>query len=512
MPHSELDVDSTAKHEDLATLAKGGGIALFGRLSSRGLQLVIQILLARLLGPAAYGLYSIGWNVFQIGSRIGPLGLQNGVVHFGARFHKHDVNRFRQIVWLSVGTASVIGALSALIIAIGAPFLAIQVFRDANVTGILRGFAAALGFGIVLRVTSSASRITYRMQFSAIAEDLVPYAGNLLLILVLVAVGALGLMGAVKAVLLSHVAGWVISMVFLLRLFPSLKARIHIEWQVGLELLRYSLPVFLAGVFTFLIMWSTALLVGIFMTSKDVGIFQVASQASLLGAVILGGIRLVFAPMSSTLYHENEYKRLERAYSNNTRLGIYLSLPLMLFTLAAPQHVIGALFGPEYLSGASSLVILVLAQLVSAGSGGVDYLLVMTGHQRDWFCLTLFAFLASVLSNIALIPRMGIVGAAVANSLGIVCLYLGGLFLVRRRLRLWPLDGRFFRALVPFIVASVITAYLQRARMNSGPLDLILLIIIEMLIAYGGLWVVTPYTEDREIVGQFLARIGEMVR
>ncbi len=79
-------------------MAAGAGISLFGVGLGRGLDFVKQIALARLLGPEAFGLYAIGWNLLRIVGILAPFGLHNGVVHFGTPFWRKDNPALRSIL------------------------------------------------------------------------------------------------------------------------------------------------------------------------------------------------------------------------------------------------------------------------------------------------------------------------------------------------------------------------------------------------------------------------------
>jgi O-antigen/teichoic acid export membrane protein len=69
--HTTDKVDSSGTSGgDIHILAKGSGVALFGKLASRGLQLVTVAILARVLGPVAYGLYALSQTVLQLASKL----------------------------------------------------------------------------------------------------------------------------------------------------------------------------------------------------------------------------------------------------------------------------------------------------------------------------------------------------------------------------------------------------------------------------------------------------------
>ena len=67
---------------DVLAVFKGGAISLIGKVIGRGLHVVTFALLARKLGPAEFGLFSIGWITIDMLSTFGMLGLNRGSVRF----------------------------------------------------------------------------------------------------------------------------------------------------------------------------------------------------------------------------------------------------------------------------------------------------------------------------------------------------------------------------------------------------------------------------------------------
>lgn len=93
-------------------IAKGGGIAFVGQLSGKGINFVLQILLARILGTMSYGLYALGYNVFFIAQRFSLLGFHNGVVRFGSIYRgKSDTRRLKGTLITSLGVTFLTGIL-----------------------------------------------------------------------------------------------------------------------------------------------------------------------------------------------------------------------------------------------------------------------------------------------------------------------------------------------------------------------------------------------------------------
>src|SRR6185312_5907713 len=72
------------------------------------------------------------------------------------------------------------------------------------------------------------------------------------------------------------------------------------------------------------------------------------------------------------------------------------------------------IFGHRYTVGANVIIILSLTMLVATWCGAVDVVLGMAGRSVWTMNNAIAALVADLVLNIILIPRMGIVGAAIA--------------------------------------------------------------------------------------------------
>jgi O-antigen/teichoic acid export membrane protein len=79
-----------------------------------------------------------------------------------------------------------------------------------------------------------------------------------------------------------------------------------------------------------------------------------------------------------------------------------------------------SLFGPSFSSGYPLLYILSIGILVRASIGPAETLLTMAGQQGITAIVYTATFAFSIVLNIVLIPRFGLVGAASAMSLALI--------------------------------------------------------------------------------------------
>src|ERR1700730_390620 len=95
--------------EDAGILAKGASVSLTGGMAAQGLSMLGQILIARFLGAAEFGLYSMGWTLVRLFPSVTTLGLESGVTYFGARYLRSNAAKFKGVVKESITFACLSG-------------------------------------------------------------------------------------------------------------------------------------------------------------------------------------------------------------------------------------------------------------------------------------------------------------------------------------------------------------------------------------------------------------------
>jgi len=455
--------------KDIAILATGAGIALVGRVGGRGLYAITEIVLARFLGPAGFGLYSIGLNLLRIVGTIGMLGLQNGVIRFGTRYWRTSPSGLKTTLLYAIGLSLASGVFMGMTLYFIAPWLAVQVFSKPELVSIFRRFAFAFPLAIGLWVTASATRISKRIKYSVFAEDVVQPAANLILVIV-VALFGLTLSRAVSINVLSYSVALGLALFYVRILFPEALAS-PAGSDIGIkEILFYSIPTGLAGTFTLLTDWIGRLFVGYYRPAEEAGIYQAASQITILFVIILGALNAIFSPMIADLFHRKEMMRIDALYKISTKWGLYIVIPLFLVICFIPREFMVTIFGKDYADGAIPLVILATTQVVNVGTGAVGFLLTMTGHQNQWFITSGLTMSLTLILNAVLVPVFGMTGSALATALAVSGLYLAGLVQVKITLGLWPYDRRYIKGLFATGIAAVVLYLVNRFIHLSSPL------------------------------------------
>ena len=506
-PGATATVAAKPGHEgDVTKLAAGAGIALGGKIAGRGVRLLGDIAMARMLGPVSFGLYAIGWTISRIITLITPLGLNIGVIRYGSRYWKKDPSRLKGVILQSIGYSFAAASLIGAIFYFGSSWIGRVGFAKPEAGPVIGWFALGFPVMTVLTVAAAATRISHRMKFGTIAEDMSQPIADLVLLVAFYLLGA-RLGGAVLACVLSFAIAAVLGLKYVRQLYPDAIAHSVKPIYPGKELLAFSVPASLTGVFGVLMIWVDRLFVGYYRPASEVGIYQAASQLSVTFALILSAFNTIFSPMAADLYHHGEMGRLEELYRVSTKWGLYLSLPPFLVTCFAPKLVMGVLFGKAYVTGWAALLILTFGQVVNAGTGPVGYLLVMAGHQKKMFHISGTTCAVAIVLGLLLIPRYGMTGAAIATGAALACMFITAVIVAKRTLGMVPYDKRYYKGALATALGALALTPLRGLHIGPAWVTVLVNTVVALGVFTGTLLVMGLDMEDRKFIGLIRARI-----
>jgi len=200
----------------------------------------------------------------------------------------------------------------------------------------------------------------------------------------------------------------------------------------------------------------------------------------------LQSVNQIFSPTIADLHARGQHQLLGRLFQTLTKwiFGFTLPLAIVVVTFAEPLMRI---FGTDFARGWPILVIGTIGQLANAGTGSVGYLLFMSGNQGRLVKIQTTMTAVSVLLNILLIPKWGILGAVVAAAMANAGTNTWNLLQVRSSLGLSPYN-RSYLHLVPAGIATVLVEFvLMRLGhlMRPNPLFIMISMVVGYLVFFG---------------------------
>jgi O-antigen/teichoic acid export membrane protein len=149
--------------------------------------------------------------------------------------------------------------------------------------------------------------------------------------------------GAVYGFLLASVSaaglGFYLVWKILLRAYPA----IHPIYEVK-KLLKISIPLLFVHISYFFALRTDSIMLGMFCTPKDVGIYTAASNVALQVYVISGALIAIFMPIISDVYNKKQVDDVKKLYNLVTRWSSIMTIFVVLFIITYAQSIM-SIFG-----------------------------------------------------------------------------------------------------------------------------------------------------------------------
>lgn len=196
-----------------------------------------------------------------------------------------------------------------------------------------------------------------------------------------------------------------------------------LKWEFNIneirEMFRESIPVIVAAVFITVYIKLDKILVGTMLDKVSLGYYAVGTQLSDAWIFVPAALATSFYPtiIKSRNFTDRIYqRRLQLIYGFMTYVGIFIALPVSFFS----KQIIGLLYGAEYAEAASVLAIYTWVLVPQCLNAIVFKWMFAEKLQKYLPYKALMAAIASVVLNILLIPRFGIIGASIASLIAIL--------------------------------------------------------------------------------------------
>jgi len=427
----------------LSKMTKEAGFAFSGKVFGVFFGFVAQAIIANLLGADILGVFVLAWTVVQAVTLLATLGFENSFIRYISMYVSQDrPGEARSVFFLGTRLALLAAVAGALAVVVLRRPIAIGLFDEPRLESGLLWIALAIIPFTLARIFGGALRALKDVKRFVLGFDVSWRVARLVVFLVLYLLG-LKLLGLVGGAIAASVVALIILWRFLRVGFPSLAGDEAVEGgSIPVRsITAYSIAMLADGAMAFAMQHSDRLVLGIFLDSAHVGVYNIAALIASLTTFVLFSFNAIFSSVIADVYHRDRGDLLRSLFRSVTRWVIILTLPVYAWILAAGEATL-SVFGSEFIVGYVPLVILATGQLVAAGTGSVGICLAMTGHQKYNVYNTLTMAILSIVLNMILVPRMGIAGAGFATGAAYVFVNIARLVEVRLLLGITPYDGR----------------------------------------------------------------------
>lgn len=422
--------------DSLKKIVRGTGIALLGASIGILFGFITRLLIARYGLQANYGIFSLALVVLQFAAVISGLGLTQGATRFIAYFRgAGEEAKVRGTIFTSLMFSTVTSIIVGLVIFLTADIISVNIFHTPNLAPALKIFAVGIPFITLISALAAFFRGFDRIEPGVYFQDITLSALTLIPLLIIVAMG-LPFVSVFYAYLAAIIVTFIALAIYTARKLPQ---RIGLTYMketppITKELLFFSLPLLGSTIMTAIVMQTDTVMLGYFKTVEMVGLYNAAHPLAAFISAPLNAMLLIYIPVATGQYSRNLMDELRRNYTVVTKWLVSLTMPIFLVFALFPEAAIHLFFGQGYVQAAMALRILSIGFIINNLLGPNGGTLIAMGHPRFLMWTTLAAATVNVVLNIALIPPMGMVGAAIASVISITVVN------IIRSLRLYSLS------------------------------------------------------------------------
>jgi O-antigen/teichoic acid export membrane protein len=380
-----------------------------------GLHLAVNILLARSLSPAEFGIYIFGLTIAQLASVVAQLGLPTSLVKVVAtRLSEGHADAILGDVQTGVAMVLVAGG------GIGVTLYAVHalgIFETA--TPVASVLLPSLLLTLALAVSAAVSggiKGCGNYLLGQVPDELVRPASLFLLVLSASFLAVPFTAGVAMQMHLAAALLAAVTSVWILHSKRGYPVAVRVDARNALALARVSVPFLALSGVQALNYQLDVLMVASLIDAEALGYYRVAWQIAEGFSIVIYGMSISIMAQVVGLHRSGEHSKLQAVLVSSHRVVTALTIPAAACIVLYSAPILAAVFGAEYVPAKWALTLLVIGKVAFATVGLSGMVLSMTGHAWSSVKITLGSLAVNLAMGFSLIPFLGIEGAAIATG------------------------------------------------------------------------------------------------
>lgn len=372
----------------------------------------IHMGLARLLGPADYGVYAVVVSLVTTVNLI----LTSGIPQAVSRYVAHDDCDRVAIRRTAFKMQIVLSFVMFFIYFVMAGRIAL-VFNDPGLAHFIRVSAFMIpGYAMysVMLGYLNGLREYKKQSLNSIYYSVF----NTGLILLLVVMGY-STIGAVTGFAIAPLVGVGVGLFFMRGVKKYEASNGLMFWNSSMitkQITDFAVPIIFYSVAIHLIMVVDLFFVKTYLMNYDAGIYSAVSMISRIPFFLMGGLYGALFPAISRITANNDAENTRRYITNSVKVSLAAITPAVVIVAAFPDRLITLLYSAEYASGALTLGILIFGMGFFSLFTLFATILNGSGMPRVSLVISMFILGLDAVLNYVLVPEYHLIGAATATT------------------------------------------------------------------------------------------------
>ena len=265
--------------------------------------------------------------------------------------------------------------------------------------------------------------------------------------------------------------------------------------------LAFSLPLLPSGILLWVIGATDRYFITHLLNLSQTGIYSASYAIGSLIALFYFPIYVALFPTVSRLWEQKELSRVRSHLEYSTKLFLTLAIPGAAGLYILSQPLLGILTTSDYMVG-GGLILLVALGTMLAGIYHINVFTILLTQQTKWLPLIMaIAAITNAGINLALIPKIGIMGAAISTIVSY--------FILAAIVTVWASRVISYKVDIKFLAKVVAGTLLMTFCLSfikiGGILGIIIIAIAGVIIFALALWLLRAFSsEDRKLIKEIL--------
>ncbi|MDD5163775.1 MAG: flippase [Candidatus ainarchaeum sp.] len=367
---------------DLNLVVKGAALMAAGIIASKILGMIFQIILVNILTPDELGLFFLATGIIAFFVILANFGLIDSLTRFVAFYlEKKDFPRIKGTIFSAIKIHFILCVLIGILVFLLSDWIAGAIFAKPQLGVLLKLLAITVPLTTIGGDFQSAmdgfKQIKYKIYIRRVIQLL-----SKIVILLALALAGFSLIGAILTFVLTEAVAFIFGLFFLEKKVFSITNPKITAIPTGRELVKFSAPLFLTGIFSYAFVNFDVILLGFFAPAYNAGIYGVALTTANFGQAPLEALAVLVIPITTSYFAMAKIGEFKKFFGTISRWLFLVAFPLtaLLIVFAEPIQVL--LFGKLYAGSALALDILLVGFFVNTITGPTQQSLIAAGKTK----------------------------------------------------------------------------------------------------------------------------------
>lgn len=467
-------------NEELIDVTKKSSLVFLGKIFGVFILFIFNFIVVRYIGVASYGKFTYIFSYISFLPVLITLGLDQALVFYIPKLINNNSDKeLNSMITFAICIPLIFSMMSISILMIYSKVISKFLLKNIEYDIYIKLLIPIVILIVLSNIINGVFRGLGNIKYNVVSDNFISPILKVVIILALVLMRYKS-----NSIIIAYYIATFFSTLYLGIKLLRIKiiGKINIKYSENYKkLLKFSFPLLITGMLGYIVQRTDVIMIGYFLRSDKVGIYNIASQIGSISSFILIAFSSIFASTISSLYHSGSMEKLSQIYKIITKWIVTINLIAFAIILIFSKDIMH-LFGKDFIYGSTALILISIGQVVNAATGLVGLMNTMTGHPQYEIYIAIVVMVISLLTNYFLIPIYGINGAAVASLLSVAVSNILRLVFLYRDSKLHPYNLEYIKTIASFFISLIIVYLLKNILIVNWLIRLFILSFVYVIL------------------------------